>query len=173
MTNPPPSKLVFAAQCKKGVTVSKSPAFMSDPFGRLAPELRTAIMDYLRSTDIASLRLVSRHFASLPRLLFRHLLLGDMPWLWEAQDQCLLPPGTTDWYSLYLSLKRKIPNPSEPTARSHRFRQSPAERMRGETAGELFKEFRGLRNRWRVWNDVTEILRRIKVIDTANEMQDT
>ena len=58
----------------------------SDGFQTLSPELRLMIVDYLDSSDIASLRLSSHTFRQLPLTLFRRLIRREMPWLFEVWD---------------------------------------------------------------------------------------
>lgn len=55
-----------------------------DAFSRLPLELRLQLLSYLNSSDIANLRLTSRTFRQLPILLWRDLLLREMPYLWEV-----------------------------------------------------------------------------------------
>ncbi|KAJ4333859.1 hypothetical protein N0V95_009325 [Ascochyta clinopodiicola] len=55
-----------------------------DAFSRLPLELRLQTLSYLNSSDIANLRLTSRTFRQLPILLWRDLLLKEMPYLWEV-----------------------------------------------------------------------------------------
>jgi hypothetical protein len=62
-------------------------------FMKLPAELRCIILDSLSSKDIANLRLVTPAFRQLPVILFRKLLLEDMPFLFEAKD---MPVGNTD-----------------------------------------------------------------------------
>lgn len=73
-----------------------------DPFAQLPEELRLMIIDYLPSRDIANLRLASRICLEIPRVIFRRLMLQDLPWFWEAEG---LPLGQTDWYQLYTRVK--------------------------------------------------------------------
>lgn len=56
----------------------------SDVFGSLPLEMRLQTLSYLGSSDIANLRLASRTFRQLPILLWRDLLLKEMPFLWEV-----------------------------------------------------------------------------------------
>ncbi|KAF1950717.1 hypothetical protein CC80DRAFT_426304 [Byssothecium circinans] len=56
----------------------------ADIFTKLPLELRLQILSYLPSQTIANLRLSSRTFRQLPILLWRDLLLTEMPWLWEV-----------------------------------------------------------------------------------------
>ena len=80
-----------------------SPAPKSlDHFTRLPNEILSLILDGLSSQDIASLRLATPACRQLNMGLFRRLLLGDMPWLWEAEE---LPKGKTDWHRLYKKVK--------------------------------------------------------------------
>ncbi|KAF3005603.1 hypothetical protein E8E13_001920 [Curvularia kusanoi] len=55
-----------------------------DAFSCLPLELRLQILSYLTSSDIANLRLTSRTFRQLPILLWRDLLISEMPYLWEV-----------------------------------------------------------------------------------------
>lgn len=55
-----------------------------DAFDVLPMELRLYTLSYLNSRDIANLRSASRTFRQLPNLLWRDLLLKEMPWLWEV-----------------------------------------------------------------------------------------
>ena len=56
----------------------------NDPFACLPAELRIAILDNLRSKDIAALRLASRTFVQMPISYFQKLINRELPWLWEA-----------------------------------------------------------------------------------------
>ena len=56
------------------------------------------VLAYLSSKDIANLRLASPVFRKIPIILFRRLLLDDMPWFWEARD---FPVRETNWYEVY------------------------------------------------------------------------
>ncbi|KAF2444319.1 hypothetical protein P171DRAFT_361703 [Karstenula rhodostoma CBS 690.94] len=55
-----------------------------DVFSSLPLELRLQTLSCLGSSDIANLRLASRTFRQLPILLWRDLLLKEMPYLWEV-----------------------------------------------------------------------------------------
>lgn len=68
----------------------------------LPAEIAALLLSYLGSKDIANLRLVSPSFRQLPTILFKRLLLEDMPWMWEARD---LPLAEIDWHALYVELK--------------------------------------------------------------------
>jgi hypothetical protein len=61
-----------------------SAATSQDPFMRFPPELTCSIIKYIRSRDIANLRLASRAFRQLPISLWHGLLREEMPWLWEV-----------------------------------------------------------------------------------------
>ncbi|OGM49447.1 hypothetical protein ABOM_001703 [Aspergillus bombycis] len=56
----------------------------TDPFARLPREILNIIINSLPTKDIASLRLVSRHFYQLHVSLWYRLIQEDMPWLWEV-----------------------------------------------------------------------------------------
>ena len=75
---------------------------VTNSFQKLSAELNSMIIAYLSSNDIANLRLAAPAFRQLPNILFRRMLLEDMPWFWEAQD---LNIGNTDWHQLYCKVK--------------------------------------------------------------------
>ena len=74
----------------------------ADPFTTLSAEISSMVVEYLSSKDIANLRLTTRAVRHLPNILFRRLLLDDMPWMWEAED---VPVGKVDWHKLYCVIK--------------------------------------------------------------------
>ena len=59
----------------------------TDHFTKLPPELINMILDILNSEDIFNLRLSSRCFRQLPKILIRTFTLEKMPWMWELRDQ--------------------------------------------------------------------------------------
>ena len=114
-------------------------------FMKLPAELRYIILNNLSSKDIANLRIVSPAFRQLPVILFRKLLLEDMPFLFEAED---MPVGNTDWFHLYKMVKG------------------------------CWQDLKGLRNRKRIWRDVSEVVRRIeryrdegRIVDEEEEVE--
>jgi len=60
------------------------------------------IIDYIPSKDIANLKSASRVFSHISMIVFRRLVLQDMPWLWEAND---LPLIKMNWYDFYKHAK--------------------------------------------------------------------
>lgn len=74
----------------------------ADPFTTLSMKIISMVVEYLSSKDIANLRLTTRAVRQLPDILFRRLLLEDMPWMWEAED---VPLGSFQWYNLYFTVK--------------------------------------------------------------------
>ncbi|PGG97754.1 hypothetical protein AJ80_09643 [Polytolypa hystricis UAMH7299] len=68
----------------------------NDPFLHLPPEITQTIASHLPPKSIANLRLTSRAFTHLPISFFRHLLLREMPFLYEIwpshQQQPSSPP---------------------------------------------------------------------------------
>lgn len=83
-------------------TPLSTPNAVKDPFSPLSAELTSMILDHLGSKDIANLRLATPVFRQLPSILFRRLLLEDMPWLYEVKE---LDVAQFDWYSFYCTLK--------------------------------------------------------------------
>lgn len=80
-------------------TTSKS---IQDPFSRLPAEVNSMVLDHLGSKDIAKLRLATPVFRQLPTILFRKLLLKEMPWLFEVKD---LDVARINWHDCYCALK--------------------------------------------------------------------
>ncbi|KAK1142973.1 hypothetical protein N8T08_007214 [Aspergillus melleus] len=185
---PRPQSGAFDLPCRPSGSRDES----ADPIAALPMDIRLLILDYLKSRDIANLRLASRGYEQLPAGLWYRLVREEMPWLWEAWDEtgrghrpspwtsitangvhlliqrrqhyarilreegqvgdgdiddaldCLLswpetatpphilPRGQTNWYRLYTDIKRNWP------------------------------QLKGLQNRQRIWEDVEEIIDRIK-----------
>ena len=82
-------------------SLSTSKSFQ-DPFSQLSAEITGMILDHLGSKEIAKLRLASPVFRQLPTILFRRLLLEDMPWLFEVKD---LKVSRINWYDCYCAFK--------------------------------------------------------------------
>lgn len=77
---------------------------INDPFHTLSDELVPLILINLSSKDIANLRVASRKFGPLPDILFRHLIITEIPWFGEAPK---LKRGSVSWFELYQNLKRR------------------------------------------------------------------
>ena len=75
----------------------------ADPFRSLPTEITSMVLEYLSSTDIASLRLATRVFRQISHLQFRRLLLEDMPWMWEVEE--IRTGEVADWHQLYCAIK--------------------------------------------------------------------
>ena len=75
----------------------------ADPFRSVPTEVTSMVLEYLSSKDIASLRLATRAFRQIPHLLFRRLLLEDMPWMWEVEE--IRTGEIADWHQLYCAIK--------------------------------------------------------------------
>lgn len=72
-----------------------------DPFTALSAELRATLLERLEIGDVANLRLASRSVRQLPQSYFHHLILREMPWIWELRSSELQRP---DWYALWNAL---------------------------------------------------------------------
>ena len=75
---------------------------IQDPFSQLSAEITSMILDCLGSKDVAKLRLATPVFRQLPTILFRRLLLEDMPWLFEVKN---LNVARINWYDCYCAFK--------------------------------------------------------------------
>lgn len=87
-----PSFSVEDSAFSGGLNLVKTIDPANDPFLRLPQELKFYLLDHLSSPDIANLRLCSRGFYQLPVSLWHRLLVDEMPWLWEV-DENSLPPS--------------------------------------------------------------------------------
>ena len=83
-------------------TVLSTPNAAKDPFSPLSAEITSMILNHLGSKDIANLRLATPVFRQLPTIMFRRLLLEEMPWFFEAKD---LDVAKYNWHELYCALK--------------------------------------------------------------------
>lgn len=98
---PPASSAIKTATFDCGKEFDGS-NIVEDPFAVLSAEITSMILDHLGSKDIANLRLATPAFRQLPTILFRRLLLEDMPWLYEMKD---LEVASVDWYDWYCKWK--------------------------------------------------------------------
>jgi hypothetical protein len=73
---------------------TRSPSAARDPFLRFPKETIYQIVGHLDSHEIATLRLSSRAFEHLPISLWRHLIVREMPYLYEAWS---LNPNPYRW----------------------------------------------------------------------------
>ncbi|KAF4972009.1 hypothetical protein FSARC_1339 [Fusarium sarcochroum] len=88
-----------------GVSAAK---YNGDMFSRLPQELKLNILLDLDTWDIANLRLASRSFRQLPRLLFYYLALRELPWLYEAWTSLPLSFWATTTASEQKTLQRAL-----------------------------------------------------------------
>ena len=93
---------IVAAKTRDHGTSLSTPKSIQDPFSQLSAELTGMILDHLGSKDVANLRLATPVFRQLPTILFRRLLLEDMPWLFEVKN---LDVAKINWYDCYCALK--------------------------------------------------------------------
>lgn len=80
---------------------NKKPTDPTDPFPKLPLELGFLILENLSSKDIAN-RLVTRIYRDLREILFRGILLREVPHLWELGA---VPVEKPLWFSLYKKVK--------------------------------------------------------------------
>lgn len=150
-------------------------------------EIRLLIVGLLDSADITSLRIASTAFTTLPNSAWYRLVRDEMPWLWEAWDEGEIEHTSSPWtvmtanemkllleerkhYSKILAkeyppvngmLDFLLPNPSA---------RPDVKLSRGNTnwhqvyvhIKQNWDRLKGLRNRQRIWEDVEEVMRRIK-----------
>lgn len=62
------------------------------------------LRDHLDGKDVGNLRLASPAFRQLPQTYFKHLILREMPWVWEARSAADSTEGVMGWYTLRLAL---------------------------------------------------------------------
>ncbi|KAB8229395.1 uncharacterized protein BDW43DRAFT_303142 [Aspergillus alliaceus] len=167
----------------------------TDPLLALPREIRLMIVKSLGSRDIANLRLASRAFQQLPVSVWYRLIREEMPWLWEAWDEseCVHTPSlwtavTADEVEMIYKIREhqiKVvteeyqtgeldPNVIDdmvrwPPAVPHQIKLPRAKTNWYEVYTEIKRnwgELKGLKNRMRIWEDVEEIIGRIKKYQT-------
>ncbi|KAL9567426.1 hypothetical protein ACKAV7_008376 [Fusarium commune] len=140
--------------------VSQTPV-PSDSLSRLPSEIKILILSQLSFNDIANLRLTSRVFLRLPNSLFHHLILRDMPWLYEAWS----PLPISFWATTTPSeLKSQAEIMNNPLPKAPVTLLSRAETDWFHLKCEVSRNWQkllGLQNRRRVWDDCQEILNRV------------
>jgi hypothetical protein len=132
----------------------------TDPFRLLPEELKTMIRSDLASTDIASLRSVSRSFRILPKKLFLQLIEKELPWFWEFEElEAFMVKVREDQYRMFVN----------PEQKSHPFNWYVLYKQLCLAKGKVL----GLRNRVRIWNVAEEIAGRIQQLrDGMSEGED-
>lgn len=150
-------------------------------------DIRLLIVGLLDSADITSLRIASTAFTNLPNSLWYQLVRDEMPWLWEAWEDGETEHTPSPWtvmtaneikllleerkhYSNILAkesmpvngmLDYLLPNPSaRPDTRLPR-RNTNWHQVYVQIK-QNWDRLKGLRNRQRIWEDVEEVMRRIK-----------
>ncbi|KAK7417483.1 hypothetical protein QQX98_004603 [Neonectria punicea] len=130
---------------------------LKDVFSRLPQELRTMVVMYLDSRDIAALRTASRSFSPLPQAVFQALTLRERPWMWEAWS-------SLD-YSFWSSTTAKelhgradsgataLKGPSVPVTLLEPGKTDWLAFFRGISVGLKNGQLKGLQNRRRIWED--------------------
>lgn len=153
-------------------------------------DIHLLIVEFLDSADITSLRIASTAFTKLPSSVWYRLVRDEMPWLWEAWDEGEIEHTPSPWtmmtanevkllleqrkhYSEILAKERipvngmrdyLLPNPSA---------RPDVKLSRGNTnwhqvyvqIKQNWDRLKGLRNRQRIWDDVQEVMRRIKTYE--------
>ncbi|BCS29628.1 F-box protein [Aspergillus puulaauensis] len=150
-------------------------------------DIHLLIVEFLDPADITSLRIASTAFTKLPNSVWYRLVRDEMPWLWEAWDEGEAEHTPSPWtmmtanevkllleqrkhYSEILAKERipvngmldyLLPNPSA---------RPDVKLSRGNTnwhqvyvqIKQNWDRLKGLRNRQRIWEDMEEVMRRIK-----------
>ena len=99
-------KEMFGPKSKHSQIYESSEGFRAgsaDPFRSVPTEITSMVLEYLSSKDIASLRLATRAVRQVPQLVFRRLLLEDMPWMWEVEE--MVTGKIAGWHQLYCAIK--------------------------------------------------------------------
>ncbi|KAI2714267.1 hypothetical protein CBS147354_7436 [Penicillium roqueforti] len=160
----------------------------------LPAEIRLMIIDYLDSSDIASLTVASKAFTELPNTVWYRLVRREMPWLWEAWDEseCIHSPSMwtnmqtaelksmirlrkfyvegllVDWYTerdAEKAAEHRYPmTVTMPDQVKLPIRNTDWRRVLLQIQRN-WDMLKGLQNRQRIWTDVEEIIRRIRKLD--------
>ncbi|KAJ5931171.1 Major facilitator superfamily domain general substrate transporter [Penicillium verrucosum] len=160
----------------------------------LPAEIQLIIIDYLRSSDITSLSIASRAFTELPNSVWYRLVRREMPWLWEAWDESECKHSPSLWTNVTTAEIKSVIRARSTYAKAlceddytehaaervaeHRFPlsvilpdQVKLPRMNTDWRQVLVQiqlnrdRLKGLQNRQRIWVDVEEVVRRIRMFD--------
>lgn len=147
-----------------------------DLFSRLPQDVHTAVLRYLGSRDIASLRLAPRTFSQLPIALWRRLLAEEMSWLWElwTTDAPYFWATVTERDILAHKIVSDGPDPNGDfyitghtidVAKRQAEWALPKPPLYGTNWYMLYRdikrhwgELKGLRNRQRIWNHLEKMV---------------
>jgi hypothetical protein len=162
-------------------TVTRTESTGSDPFSALPPELKLIILFHLDRKEVASLRHVSRSFQQLPQQYFHHLILTEMPWLWEVK---CMESKYMNWHKLWCALsaadggagmdyteRQRDEYGERMAAALHEWGQQKIHDLQDKHAWDdhmaIFPkptQIHGLRNRRRIYKDIMEMLDRIATL---------
>ncbi|KAL2842925.1 hypothetical protein BJY01DRAFT_216253 [Aspergillus pseudoustus] len=172
----------------KSSSATTSPDRGEDRLGSLPMDLRLYIISFLDSNDISSLRAASRAFTQLPNSVWYKLVRKEMPWLWEAWDEREVEHTPSFWTTItaneikYIDEIRKSygkilkqDHKGDEGILDYLFPRSDGvpEQMKLPRASTNWHavftaikgnwdKLKGLRNRQRIWEDVEEVISRIR-----------
>ncbi|KAL2871596.1 F-box protein [Aspergillus lucknowensis] len=173
-------------------TAAQPPGDRTDRLSSLPLEVYLHIISFLESADITSLRATSKAFTHLPNGVWYRFVRVEMPWLWEAWDENELEHTPSWWATVtanevkyvkdmrerYREVLKGEDMPSHPavdylfpwpsaSADEIRLPRATTDWHRVYTQIKSnWGRLKGLRNRQRIWEDVEEVMRRIKKYDT-------
>ncbi|KAL2816566.1 hypothetical protein BJX63DRAFT_420009 [Aspergillus granulosus] len=187
-----PALLLDAAKEEGIMGYGKEPAPSSargaGHLGSLPLDLRLHIISFLGSDAIASLRAASTAFTHLPNSVWYRLVREDMPWLWEAWDEGEIEHTPSFWTMMtandvkYMEDVRKhylevlkdehpgvdgiidylLPRPSVAADLVKLHKANTNWYQVYIQIKSNWNRLKGLRNRQRIWEDVEEVIRRIR-----------
>ncbi|PYI32272.1 hypothetical protein BP00DRAFT_394798 [Aspergillus indologenus CBS 114.80] len=172
---------------------SPSPALAVDRLSSLPLDLRLHIIGFLDAADITCLRAASRVFTHLPNGVWYRLVREEMPWLWEAWDDSEITHAPSWWTTLNANEVKFVNDArnhyakvlgAKPTEQDDLvdylvpWPVAVPEQVRLERVNtdwhrvftrvkSQWSQLKGLRNRQRIWEDVAEIIRRMKALENS------
>ncbi|KAJ6147506.1 hypothetical protein N7497_009488, partial [Penicillium chrysogenum] len=168
----------------------------TDRLSALPPELRLHVVSFLDSGDIMSLRQASKAFMDLTNNVWYRIVRGQMPWLWEAWEEGEIKHSPSPWTSMTANEVKAVEELkcryTAVLSDEYEYATSPDKVVdyllprpnamldqgllpKSDTNWyRVFRQIRthwprvkGLRNRARIWTDVEEVIRRIRMHDSV------
>ncbi|KAJ9481777.1 hypothetical protein VN97_g11685 [Penicillium thymicola] len=168
----------------------------TDRLSALPPELRLHIVSFLDSGDIMSLRQASKAFMDLTNNVWYRIVRGQMPWLWETWEEDEIKHSPSPWtfmtanevktveelkcrYTAVLSdeyeyattpdkvIDYLLPRPAAVVDQGLLSKNDTNWYRVFRQIRTHWPRVKGLRNRARIWTDVEEVIRRIRMRDSV------
>ncbi|KAL2867778.1 uncharacterized protein BJX67DRAFT_352248 [Aspergillus lucknowensis] len=159
-----------------------------DPLAFLPLDIRLLIVDFLQPADVHNLHIASQAFRQLPNSVWYRFVRDEMPWLWEAWGEAEIEHTPSFWTTMsanefqylherQIDYRNALDEEGLPAEEMVEYLLPPPKakpeelKLPRETTNwhqvytqikRNWAQLRGLRNRKRIWEDVEEVIRRIR-----------